>query len=508
MPWLPAERHNMKVTLISPYPDITAFGLRNISSFLRHHQVKTRMVFLPDPFGDDLIADIRRYPDDVLDDLSRLCSDSDLIGIGLMTNYFDNARQITGHLKKTITAPILWGGVHATIRPEECIRFADMVCVGDGEEAFLELVQRIEQCQATNDIPNIWVRNNGNMVQNAPRPLTQDIDAFPYPDYSCQDHYVLYNGQIRPLSIELLGTILSQGTVSQHLGRIGYQTMTGRGCPHKCSYCINDAVKNLYGPKGYLRWRSVEHVISELRWVKHHLPFINFIWISDDAFFSRPLKDIQSFCNDYQKEIGFPFSCLASPLTMSQEKMECLVNAGLIYIQMGIQSGSARIQELFNRKAMNNTVMLSAAHIIHQYREKIHPPSYDFILDVPYETVMDKIESLRLIAQLPKPFRLQPFSLVLYPGTHLYKMAKADGLIRNEATDIYTKSYTMRSPTYTNFLILLSKNGKFPSWLLRCLSAYAIVSVMESRRFHPLFKTIFNGVKHLKTILKPQAAGK
>ena len=466
------------------------------------------MIFLPDPFGDDLVANTRRYSDDVLDELSRLSSDSNLIGIGLMTNYFDNARQITSHLKETVAAPILWGGVHATIRPEECIRFADMVCVGDGEEAVLELVQRIEYHHATSDIPNIWVHQNGDIVQNAPRPLTQNINAFPAPDYSCQDHYVLYNGQIRRLDIKLLKTILSQGTVSRHLGRIGYQTMTGRGCPHKCSYCINDAVKNLYGPKGYLRWRSVEHVISELRWVKQHLPFVNFIWISDDAFFSRPLKDIQSFCDAYQKEIGFPFSCLASPLTMNQEKMDCLVNAGLIYIQMGIQSGSARIQELFNRKAMSNTVMLSAAHIIHRYRNRIHPPSYDFILDIPYETIMDKIESLQLIAQLPKPFRLQPFSLVLYPGTHLYKMAKADGLIQNENTDIYTKSYTMRSPTYTNFLTLLSKNGKFPSRLLYCLSAYAIVSVMESRQFHPLFKAIFYGGKHFKTILKLLMAGK
>ncbi len=461
------------------------------------------MVFLPDPFGDDLVADTLRYPDDVLDELSRLSSDSDLIGIGLMTNYFDNARQITSHLKKTVAAPVLWGGVHATIRPEECIRFADMVCVGDGEEAVLELVQRIEHHHATSDIPNIWVHQNGDIVQNAPRPLTQNINAFPAPDYSCQDHYVLYNGQIRLLDIELLKIILSQGTVSHHLGRIGYQTMTGRGCPHKCSYCINDAVKNLYGPKGYLRWRSVEHVISELRWVKQHLPFVNFIWISDDAFFSRPLKDIQSFCDAYQKDIGFPFSCLASPLTMSQEKMDCLVNAGLIYIQMGIQSGSARIQELFNRKAMNNTVMLSAAHIIHQYRDRIHPPSYDFILDVPYETVMDKIESLRLIAQLPKPFRLQPFSLVLYPGTHLYKMAKADGLIQNENTDIYTKSYTMRSPTYTNLLILLSKNGKFPSWLLCFLSAYPIVALMERQCLQPIFKVIFAGIKQLRMMLNP-----
>ena len=492
----------MKVTLISPYPDITSFGIRNISSFLRINGVQTQLVFLPDPLGDDLIEDAQRYPEKILDELSHLACDSDLIGIGLMTNYFDNAKQITSHLKKTVKAPILWGGVHATIRPGECIQFADMVCVGDGEEAILDLVRQIETNTRIYLIPNIWGWRNGNIIRSAPRSLTQDLNNFPIPDYSCSDHYIYYNGHIRPMDIELTKKFLSHGTVSKHLGRIGYQTMTGRGCPHKCSYCINDAVKTLYGNSGYLRWRSTEHVISELKWAKKAFPFIEFIWISDDAFFSRSSKSIRSFCDVYINEIGLPFSCLASPLTVNEEKMEALVGAGLIYLQMGVQTGSSRIQTLFNRKAMNNAVMLSAMKIIHQYRDQIDPPSYDFILDVPYETLQDKIESIRLIAEIPKPFRLQPFSLVLYPGTLLYEKAKTDGLIQNESRDIYTKSYTMQAPTYTNLLILLSKNGSFPSWLLRVLSANPIVLSMENQWLKPVVRVVFTSLKRLKKIFR------
>lgn len=291
---------------------------------------------------------------------------------------------------------------------------------------------------------------------------------------------------------------LSQGTVSRLLGRIGYQTMTGRGCPHQCTYCINDAIKKLYGSRGYLRWRSPDHVIEELKYATQQFPFIGFIWISDDAFFSRSLKSIQTFCDLYKKEIGLPFSCLASPLTMTAEKMAVLVDANLIYLQMGVQTGSARIQSLFNRKSMDNRTILSAMQIIHRYRDRIHPPSYDFILDVPYETVRDKLASIRLIADIPKPFRLQPFSLVLYPGTRLYEMAKADGYIQNESRDIYTKSYTMRAATYTNLLILLSKNGRFPSWLLKILSSDSIAMLMERHALKPVFKAIFTVVEFLK----------
>ncbi|WP_211232792.1 B12-binding domain-containing radical SAM protein [Desulfatirhabdium butyrativorans] len=496
------RKDNVRVLLISPYPDITSFGLRTLSSYLRSNGVWTRLVFLPDPLGDDLVQGVERYSHVVLDELQRMALDVDLIGIGLMTNYFDNARQITAYLKQHVAAPIIWGGVHPTIRPLECLQFADWVCVGDGEEALLEVARKLHANERLDDIPNIWGEGETGIFQNPPRALTRDLDSFPFPDYSCKDHYILYQGHIRPLDMELIRRFLSHGTVSRHLGRIGYQTMTGRGCPHKCSYCINDAIKTLYGASGYLRWRSVGHVIAELKQAISQFPFIDFIWISDDAFLSRSLKSIQYFCDAYKKEIGLPFSCLASPLTVDAEKMEALVNAGLKYIQMGVQTGSSRMQAVFNRKSMNNAVMLSAMEIIHRYRDRMDPPSYDFILDVPYESLQDKIDSLRLIARIPKPFRLQPFALVLYPGTLLYEKAKTDGLIQNEIQDIYAKSYTMQSPTYTNLLVLAARNGRFPSRLLEILSTEPLVDFMENHFPRYAVKLLFIALKRVKKILR------
>ena len=130
----------MKIVLISPYPDITSFGLRTISAHLRRHGHRTRLVFVPDALGDDLLYGVKRYEDHVLDELIELCRDADLIGITLMTNFFDGAVQITERLKSAgVKAPVIWGGVHPTIRPEESLEHADIVCVGDGEDALLEL---------------------------------------------------------------------------------------------------------------------------------------------------------------------------------------------------------------------------------------------------------------------------------------------------------------------------------------------------------------------------------
>ncbi len=492
----------MHITLISPYPDLTSFGLRTISAYLRQHGHHTRLVFLPDPFGDDLRYGVKRYEDRVLDQLVELCRGTDMVGITLMTNFFDGAAQVTARLKAALPAPVIWGGVHPTIRPEESLEHADIVCVGDGEEAVLELAEAMSAGRDWRGTANLWSKRDGEVVRNPPRPLTRDLDVYPRPDYSLEDHHILVEGELRPLTDEIQKRSLERGTVSHYLKRTGYQTMTGRGCPHQCTYCINDALKSLYGGSGYLRWRSTAHVIDELLWVKEHMPYVGFVWISDDAFFARPRAAIEEFCREYKEKIGLPFSCLASPLTVTEEKMAALVDAGLIYVQMGIQTGSPKIQELFNRKNMSNERVMRAVRIINAHKDRMFPPSYDFILDVPYETDQDVVESLKLIADIPKPYHLQPFALVLYPGTKLHEMAKRDGLVGDERREIYAKSYTMREETYLNLLITLARGGRFPGPLLKLLVSGPAVALLNSRPLRPLFRLLYRTLKRAKRLAR------
>ena len=500
----------MRVALISPYPDITAYGVRAIAAYLKANGVAVRVLFLPDPLGDALTDAPERYPVRVMDDVARLCADCDLIGVSLMTNYVDNAVQITRAVKASSPAPVLWGGVHPTIRPEECLDTADLVCIGDGEEAILDVVRAIAAGGDPAAIANIQARRpDGTIVRNPVRPLTRDLDALPAPDWSHDDHHIWDPDRpeagVVPLTPAVTEAFLARGTVSQMLGKIGYQTMTGRGCPHRCAYCVNDAVKALYGAKGYLRWRGVGHVMAEIEAARQVLPAIGYVWISDDAFFARPLGDIQEFCRQWKERIGLPFSCLGSPATITREKMDALLDAGLFYLQMGVQTGSARIQELFNRKAMGNDVMLAAMKIINDSKDRMAPPSYDFILDTPYETTADRLESVRFIARIPKPFRLQPFSLVLYPGTKLHAMAAADGFLTDERRQVYTKSYTMRRPDYVNLLILLAKGGRMPSRLLAVLASDGLGGLLSRPAFDPLWRLLFGLMEPVKRLLRAVA---
>ncbi|MBT3220673.1 MAG: radical SAM protein [Proteobacteria bacterium] len=276
-------------------------------------------------------------------------------------------------------------------------------------------------------------------------------------------------------------------------GKVGYQTMTGRGCPHSCSYCGNSFYRGLYPKQRFVRHRSVEHVISELESVKAHYPFLDFFWFSDDSFFGRPLPDLLHFCVEYKRRIAAPFYVLGSPATITEEKYAALVDAGLLCIQMGIEHGSERMRRLFNRP-MKTERILKTAGIIAKYAHRTAPPQYDLLCDIPYETRQDQLETLRLVSQLPKPYRLQVFSVVFYPGTSLYAAALADNLIVDEKSQIYDHMFSVRRDSYENTLLSLSRSGQFPHPLLKLLIHPAAVDLAHSRASRPLSKLVKTGL--------------
>jgi len=495
----------MKIGLLSPYPDLCSLGLRLLSSCLKREGYQTRLVFLPDPAGDHVPHGEPRYSETILQDALSLLKDVDLVGMTVMTPYFEGAAQIASHLRKTYDGPVLWGGIHPTIRPEESLEWADWVCIGEGEGALLEVAAKLREGAFPEKVLNIWRKDGGKIIKEPLRPLIEDLDSLPHPDYSMEDHYVAVEDRLVELTHDRMAEILGRATVSHQLGRIGYQTMTSRGCPHKCTYCVNDGIHRLYGAGKTLRFRSVDHVMEELLWVKEQMPYVNFFWFSDDDFTARRMGDLEYFCERYRSEVGLPFSCLISPLSTTQEKMALLVDAGLVYIQMGVESASPRMQAIFNRKAMTNERILRAMHIVNQFRDRMASPTYDFLIDVPKQRDEDLVESLRFISRMPKPYRVQAFALIPYPGTGMYDLALEEGMIDDERRDIYNRTWPMHRKTYLNFLMILTRGGRMPGWLLRMLIADPLVRFLGKESLQPavgrVYETMQRTLRRVKAVV-------
>ena len=457
----------MKVLLISPHPDILAFGIRSISAYIKKTgKADAHLMFLP-YMHRDLSAepDFRfPYPEAILNQVAGIAKEYDLIGISLMTNYFQRARQLTRAIRAATEAPILWGGIHPTVAPRECAEWADYIVKGEGERPLSLILEKYGKAEPLQDVPNLAVKTPEGLRENPLDPLLP-IEEIPGPDWDWKGHYILWQEQVQPMTLPVLKAFLSDNVAARQTGMIVYQTMATRGCPHGCAYCCNYVLRRLYEGQKWVRRRPLGDLIAELQWVKENMPFVKIIDFQDDSFSAGSEEEIEEFTKAYKEKIDLPFTLHVSPLTISPKKMDDMTNAGLMGVVMGIQTGSEKTLSLYGRPIFKDKT-ISAAGLLKKYRHRIGAPFYDIIVDNPLEGDEDLLKTLRLLLQLPRPFRLRLFSLVLFPGTTLHKEAEKQGLIHDPENQIYKKHYHVRKDSYYKFLMALLSDG-WPCFLIR-----------------------------------------
>jgi radical SAM superfamily enzyme YgiQ (UPF0313 family) len=505
----------MKIALISPFPTLSALGIRGLSSWLKQngHQVKVFHMARPSLEFTDNAEYLLQYPENAYNQLADLCSDCQLIGISLFTQHYEGAINITDALKKRLPSiPIIWGGIHPTVKPDECIEHADFICRGEGEESLLELVTRMEKGGDLANIPGIWARKGNLIFKNPEWPLVEELDKYPIYDYGTEGHYLYLEQkeQIVPMTWELQRDHMDKDALDSKKGSHGkgilYSTLGTRGCPLNCTYCCNNAYRKLYAKQKYVRHRNIEHIISELVWVRENMPWVTMVCFEDDSFLAASIQEIQEFAKLYKEKVGLPFRCLHEPLTFTQEKMDALLDAGLVGIQMGIETAAPNTLKMYNRGGLGKKIM-EAAKILADVSKTSQKPFYilyDLIIDNPWETDEDLLETVKFVVELPGNFHLNIFSLVFYPGTELYERAKQEGLLTDETKQIYRKTPDIKKQTYISFLLMLLKK-RVPRPILRPLVHPRVVKVLNHKGFHWIYQSIFKAIHILRQI--PQRSG-
>jgi len=340
----------------------------------------------------------------------------DLIGMSFISSFLCVARELTEKIKSETEFPVLLGGIHATTAPEECLEFADFVCLGEGEGPLLDLVTALSEGKTGENIENIWLKKDGEIQKTPSRMLIQDLDSLAYPDHSSEGKYLIDSGKITEGEPLLAGA--------------EYRVYASRGCPYACSYCYNSILKRIYKGKGkYYRFRSPEHVIGEIEKAKKIFPRIRRIKVDDDTAFAFGKEWVVKFCKMYKEKIGIPFECLIHPHLLKEDILFMLKDAGLIKVQVGIESASeSEMTEIFKRAPGNKQIMKFAE----MNKELKIEVVYDVIIDNPLATEEDKKALFDFLMELPGPYKLYLYSLVIFPGTELAKDMLEQGLITED----------------------------------------------------------------------------
>lgn len=483
----------MHITLIDiTNHDTSAIGARSLSACLKRAGHHVRLVFLAD-VGQKTAAGYKLCPEYVVEQVADLCRSSHLIGLSFLTSGFHRAAQLTQRLKKTLSVPLVWGGIHATSEPEQCLQFADIIVLGEGEEATLEMVERLEAGRDFLDVANLCFKKDERVIRNPIRRLIPDLDEMPFIDYDVgADHFVLVEDQKKFLSLDksLLLRFITPSRPRPDIGQKAiYTTMASRGCIHRCNYCFHSVYHAMYPKQKYYRRRSPENIVNELSQFIQAYDFQGGIWFADDCFTTPGTQDILQFSELYKEKIGLPFFCLGSPTTLREKKLQYLTEAGLRYFEYGIQTGSQRTKKVFNRPFSSEQV-LHETRLINSFKDKIPLPFYDFILDNPWENVEDQLETLDLIMQIPKPYHLALASFRYFPGSCIYEDAKKEGIISTASKEIYIGEFTHLRSSYLNLLIILYGYYNVPRKVVRFLSSPKLVKIFNRQVFRHFFAVI------------------
>lgn len=471
----------MKVTLISPYKSIASHGVRSLSAFLKNNGIAVDVFFL--------CLEMDAVPSKTLCErfLEKIeISKTDLVGISLSTNYFNIAKTITEYIRRYSRVPVIWGGIHPTIRPEECLATVDMVCVGEGETALLNLSRKIAERVDYTDVESLYLKSTAGIRKNKIAPLIHNLDLIPFPDYDFKSHFVWKEKDFYAVDEELFKSC-------QYIAD-RYETLTSRGCPYQCSYCCNNNLHRLYGSGGFLRKRRPASIVEELEGMKSRFPFIKSVYFDDDAIFSKTKEEIAEFCRLYKEKVRLPFEVSGvHPRALNQEKLELFIGAGLKRIKMGIQTGSGRINRLYKRENVSNEQIMQATLLINKFKDRLQPPIYDFILDNPYEKKEDTIETLNLLLKIPKPYELSLFSLTFFPGNEITEQAERDGLLKELEGSSHSKNHNRPAKGYFNRLFEFCNFYNCPRWVWRIMLNEKAISLKIYIVFYAIVELIIFG---------------
>jgi len=349
-----------------------------------------------------------------------------LVAFSSNTLEFTNVILASKWIKEELQLPTLVGGWHSSINPEDVMECEDidMLCIGEGEYAILELAEKLEANRNILNIRNLWIRKSGHITKNPLRPLINNLDELPSPDRELFDYDNILRQRRREASFT-----------------------SSRGCPFNCTFCCNNALRRLYINKGkYVRLRSVGNVLDEIQEVANRWDLRSICF--DDDLFTSSRDWIRLFCTEYPKRFDIPFSCNVRIETMNEEVISHLKSAGCNMVRVGIETGNEWLRRNVLKKKTSNENLKRAFGIIQE--SGIKTTAFNMI-GLPYETPKMIEETLQLNKQLQVDFST---TNIFYPyqGTDLYNLCLKEGFLDNRGmtTVAIFQEPALNLPTVTN----------------------------------------------------------
>lgn len=409
----------MKIVFLSI--SVENLAIEFLSSYIKEHGHQTDLVFDPKLFDNEALQ--FKYLSKIFDTKKEIAKEilsknPDIIGIPVFTLNYRRALELSKEIKKiNKNIPIIFGGIHPTSCPDIVIKekHVDIVCVGEAEEALVELLDSYKNQQKRTDIKNLWFKDKNKIIKNPVRPLIDDLNKLPYPDK------------------ELINNIYPKYLQD-------YYTVSSRGCPFHCTYCANNVIQKTYKGLGRLiRQRSPKNLVNELLLAKkkYHIKQITF---ADDVFV-QDIVWLKEFVRLYKKQINLPYTMLTHPSFITEEVANLLSKSNCFLLAFGIQSASQKTRTEILKRFETNEQILTAAKNCHKAKLRF---SIDHIFNIPGEGITQQEEALSFYNEI-RPSIINSYWLQYFPRTEIINSALKLGIIKKNMIKKIENGFTSSS---------------------------------------------------------------
>lgn len=307
---------------------------------------------------------IKFFSTDVFDDFRKIVKEYNPHLIGLST--VEPTHEFGLKLLKTVRdsgIPTIVGGVHTIFSPDDVINedTVDMVCVGEGESALVDLCCKMASGEYFESVENIWIKRNGKVRKN--KVSLMKIEEVPELDFSVFDEKRIY----RPMA----GRLYRMAPVE-----------FSRGCVYHCTYCSAPSLAAKFNEQGrWLRYKPIERIIDEIKVYidKYRIEYFYFV---SETFLVMSKNRFEEFCRQYAK-IRVPFWFNTRPETITEDKIRMLEDIGCHRMSIGVECGNEKYRREMLKRFASNLQIIKACDIVSKSAIQL---SVNNIIGLPDET--------------------------------------------------------------------------------------------------------------------------
>jgi len=326
------------------------------------------------------------------------------IGLSVMTGIqTEHSAEFSEKIKAKSDIAIVWGGIHPSLLPRQCLEsnYIDYVIIGEGEETIIEFTDNFKNKKFFKEILGLGYKIGGTININVQRPFIKDLDKY-------------------RLDFNLIDLEKYIFKLDKYKRVIAYKT--SRGCPYNCAFCYN----HQFNRSQWRAW-SIETVIGEINFLKEKYQ-IEAIKFYDDNFFvdkERALQILRAIKLPSHTEIRI--DAIDDSLTQELKKLNSFD------LLIGLESGSNRLLKLINKRITTDDI-IRAVKILAKNNLKA---TYSAMVGLPTETKEEFNATIDLMYRVYKMHSKAGFTLgayLPYPGSELYQFSIEQGFQPPEKT--------------------------------------------------------------------------